>query len=200
MFTHQTGFWLRAATRNTAPGGGKGAAQRRPRTAAPFNFPHSRSFRWAGAAVVRSSAGLLLARDEKTPEATARGKRDRAGLLAAGPRSQPAGSLLDPKSRWLPKPGAPASNRNAPPTGRAASASPYCPRALPFPHPPRIPTGWARGFRLRGRSSALRDQPGTAPRATRLPAPSGPRDLEPESSGSASECVFVICVEGLHPF
>lgn len=146
--------------------------------------------------MVRSSAGLLLARDEKTPEATAAGKRNRAGLLAARPRSQPAGSLLDPKSRRFPKPGARGSNRDAPPTGREASASPCCPRALPFPRPPRIPTGWARGFRLRGGSSALRDQPSAARRATRLPAASGPRDLEPESSGSASECAFVVCVEG----
>lgn len=135
VFTHQTGFWLCAAAHSTPPGGGKGAAERRPGTAAPFNFPHSRSFRRAGAAVVRSSARLLQARDERTPEATAVGKRDRAGLPAVRPRSQPAESFLDPKSGQLPKPGARGSRGACPahgPRGLRLALLPAC-ASLPPP-------------------------------------------------------------------
>lgn len=115
MFIHKKGFWLSAAVCNTSPGGGKGAAQRCPGTAAPLKFPHSRSFRRAGATVVCSSARLLLARDELTPEVTVAGKRDRAGLPAVRSQSQPARSSLDPK------PGA---------RGSSKACSAYGPRGL----------------------------------------------------------------------
>lgn len=129
--------------RNTSPRGGKGAAQKLPGTAAPFNFPHSRSFRRAGAAVVRSSARLLLAGDERTLEATAAGKRDRAGLSAVRPRFKPAGSFLDPKSRQLPKLGGPRFQQGTP-RPRAARPPPRPATRVRFPSPA------CRGFRRAG--------------------------------------------------
>lgn len=111
-------------------------------TIAPFNFPRSRSF-----PPVRSPVSLPLAQDERTRKAPAAGKRDRAGL-PAGPTAAPDCGIIfwtDPKSRQLLKPGAssPGQDRHRP---SAARPPPHpAPHALPFPRPPRIPTGAGPG-------------------------------------------------------
>lgn len=88
-------------------------------------------------------------------------------------------AVPDPKSQHLPKSGGRRSDRAGAahrPRGLRLAPLPAC---ASLPPPPRIPAGWARGFRLRGGSAALRDQPGAASRAARLPAASGPRDPGP---------------------
>lgn len=188
MFIHKKGFWLSAAVCNTSPGGGKGAAQRCPGTAAPLKFPHSRSFRRAGATVVCSSARLLLARDELTPEVTVAGKRDRAGLPAVRSQSQPARSSLDPK------PGARGSSKACSAYGPRGLRLALLPACASLPPPAADSDGLGLGL-----PAAKRELGPAGParrRPTRNPTSCG---VGPQGPGARVLGIRLrACVRGLH--
>lgn len=146
-----------------------------------------------GGGVQLSSARLLLARDERTPEETAARKRDRAGLR---PTAVPACGIIpgfpSPSSSQSLGPVAPA--RHAPPTGCAASALPCYPRALPFPPPAADSDGLGLGLpaarRELGPAGPARRRPTRNPTSCSIP-PQGP-------GARVLETRLKACVRGLH--